>query len=206
MRYCATRSEKGPILQTGWSVAHRKMRYPVRYPWSTSVPKRRTTADATLPRASEARPIAVRLDAVLVPRGQRAVARLGDGDWVRGPIIHDPAVDRDPEGESRHSPLVGAYGRVCRRPDDHSPRHRHSELRRAVRARQRGLDLDGGDRDPPHEHDRIGRDADALPDEHYDLVHSRAADARVPSPAPGGRADARACPFSGDVRHSGDLR
>jgi hypothetical protein len=34
---------------------------------------------ATLPRASAARAVAVRLDAVLVPRGQRAVARLGDG-------------------------------------------------------------------------------------------------------------------------------
>src|SRR6266446_3214667 len=51
-------------------------------------------ADATLPRASAARAVAVRLDAVLVPRGQRAVARLGDGDRLRGTIVHDPAVDR----------------------------------------------------------------------------------------------------------------
>jgi cytosine/adenosine deaminase-related metal-dependent hydrolase len=44
-----------------------------------------------------------------------------------------------------------------------------------------GLDLHLG----LFEHDRIGRDADALPDEHYDLVHRRPADARVPSPALG---------------------
>src|SRR5690348_7036095 len=101
-------------------------------------------ADATLPRAPAARPVAVRLDAVLVPRGQRAVARLGDGDWLRGAIIHDPAVDRDPEGESRRPPVVGAYGRVCRRPDDHPSRRRHSDLRRAVRARQRESPSSGG--------------------------------------------------------------
>src|SRR5438105_8889763 len=88
-------------------------------------------ADATLPRASAARAVAVRLDAVLVHRGQRAVARLGDGDRLRGAIVHDPAVDRDPQGAGRHPPVVGAYGRVCRRPDDHPSRHRHSDLRRA---------------------------------------------------------------------------
>src|SRR6202048_4105328 len=118
-------------------------------------------AAATLPRASAARAVAVRLDAVLVPRGQRAVARLGDGDRLRGAIVHDPAVDRDPEGEGRHPPLVGANPRVCRRSAHHPSRRRHADLRRAVRARQRGLYLDRGDRDPPHEHDRVARDADA---------------------------------------------
>jgi len=54
----------------------------------------------------------------------------------------------------------------------------------AVRARQHGFYLDRGDRDPPHEPDRIDRDADALPDEHYDLVHHRPADAREPLQKP----------------------
>ena len=43
-------------------------------------------ADATLPRAPAARLVAVRLDAVLAPRGQRAVARIGDGARLRGAI------------------------------------------------------------------------------------------------------------------------
>jgi hypothetical protein len=37
--------------------------------------------------------------------------------------------------------------------DHHPSRRRRADLRRAVRARQRGLNLDRGDRDPPHEHD-----------------------------------------------------
>src|SRR3984893_14233185 len=37
------------------------------------------------------------------------------------------------------------------------------------------------------------RDADALPDEHNDVVHCRPADARVPRPALARRADGRAC-------------
>src|SRR5262249_656687 len=63
-------------------------------------------ADTTLPRASAARAVAVRLDAVLAARGQHAVARLGDGDRLRSTIVHDPAVDRNPKGEGRHPPLV----------------------------------------------------------------------------------------------------
>jgi hypothetical protein len=57
-----------------------------------------------------------------------AVARLGDGDRLRGTIVHDPAVDRNPEGEGRHPPLVGADRRVCRRSDHHPSRRRHAEL------------------------------------------------------------------------------
>src|SRR5215472_1697881 len=32
-------------------------------------------------------------------------------------LVHDPSVDRNPEGEDRHTPLVGADRGVCRRPD-----------------------------------------------------------------------------------------
>src|SRR4029077_15498820 len=39
---------------------------------------------------------------MLVPRGQRAVSRLGDGDRLRGAIVYDPTVNRDPEGEGRY--------------------------------------------------------------------------------------------------------
>src|SRR6202048_2841571 len=165
------------------------------YPLGDHIAARRMErlADATLPRASAARAVAVRLDAVLVPRGQRAVARLGDGDRLRGAIVHDPAVDRDPEGEGRHPPLVDANRRVCRRSAHHPSRRRHADLRRAVRAWQRGPNLDRGDRDPPHEHDRVDRDPDALPDEHNDVVHCRPADTRVPRPALARRADGRAC-------------
>src|SRR6516162_11895533 len=112
-------------------------------------------ADATLPRAPAARPVAVRLDAVLAPRGQRAVARIGDGARLRGAIVHDPAVDRDPEGERRRPPLVGVDRRIYWRPDHHPSWRRHADLRRAVRTRQRGLDLDRGDRDSPNEPDRV---------------------------------------------------
>lgn len=73
------------------------------------------------------------------------------------------------------------------------PGTRHADLRRAVRARQRSLNLDRGDRDPAHEHDRIDRDTDALPDEHYDLVHRRPAHVRVPSPTLGRRGDGFTC-------------
>jgi hypothetical protein len=92
------------------------------------------------------------------------LARLGDGDRLRGAIVHDPAVDRDPQGAGRHPPLVGADRRVCRRPDHHPSRRRDADLRRDVRASQRGPNLDRGNSDPPHEHDGVNRDADgALP-------------------------------------------
>src|SRR5262249_52958534 len=79
-------------------------------------------ADATPPRASAARAIAVRFNAVLVPCGRRAVARLGNGAWLCGTIVHDPAVDRDPEGEGRYPPLVGSDSRVYRCADHHPSR------------------------------------------------------------------------------------
>jgi len=66
-------------------------------------------ADATLPRGSAARAIAIWLDAVLFARGQCAVARLGECDRLCGAIVHDPAVDCDPEGEGQHPPLIVGF-------------------------------------------------------------------------------------------------
>src|ERR1700746_4079010 len=48
----------------------------------------RRRSDPTLPRASAARAVAVRFHAVLVPRGQRSVAWLGDGARLCGAFVH----------------------------------------------------------------------------------------------------------------------
>ena len=128
-------------------------------PHRAAAPRARRVADRAAVRPSEARAVAALLDDGDLHRLQAHAAGRRGRDQLLGAALHDAPLGRAAEGEGGISPLDRAGDRVRRRAAGDRSRRRGVERGRAVRARQRGADLERGGRHPQDERDRIGRNA-----------------------------------------------